>query len=974
MVGNVLNLVYTDTFIVVLFLVGTLIAGFNHRVNKLEDFAVGGRKFPLFAQICTIVATWMSGSSFHFIFSKIYSEGLYYYIASAGATFSFLIVAIFFIPRMGNFLGNNSIAESIGDIYGGIVRSITALTGIFCAIGYAAMQFKIFGGLFEFFWSLDRRYSIIAAGIIVTLYSATGGIKAVTYTDMVQFSAFALAIPFVGVFIWNDWYEKSDTHVSTIFENPMFDYKQVLDITNPELWAIVPLLIYFSIPNLGPTMSQRILMGSNINQIRKSFLISAIVLITLETLLSAIPFLLYAVDPNLDGNKLFGHVMTNYAYPGIKGLLIVGVISMAMSTADSWINSSSVFFANDLFAQFITSSEKKLKLAKIFSFMIGILAIFIATIERDLLKLMLSTTSFYYGLVTPILISVVFGFRTKKVFVFISMLTSFCYLLYIIVSKNFDVPPENILIAMLINVSVLFSLHYFWFFITVKENNPSLGWIGNSGNIFLKQLRKRRRDFFIKLGYSIKNFNILSLCIKYAPKDLKSSLALGVYYIFSTITTMYANIDVFNDHSKIMIYLYESIMLIGLIMATYFLWPNFISNNFVAKFSSVIWFGSIFYVLFFLSSLFAMLTSFNSLQLAVFTANTFVAFLLVGWRTSLAFLGVGFILAWVFFSNFFALGDEGLHMGSPLFISVYLLTLISTIVLLFIKPKEEHSQLVKNMLQSANQKLNLVSKDFDKISNELFYTKGQLNSLDQQMSFKNLEIAKLKNLKNDFISNFRKETHSPVTGIISMAEILYDLYHQLDEEEKQRYLIEIAGNAKKLVGFLDNIVDLSSLSDGGNSVLEIKSNSISDIIYKQSEICKKVFFSPIMKIYQEFVFDIQNDFYVDCDAYYIGQVCSNIMTNAINYSDSGFILVKCEKISKNEIEVSVRDEGVGIPENEINKVFDPFYVCSNISEVNSNRGLGLTISQKIIQLHGGVMSIKNNDTRGVTCSFTLRLS
>ncbi len=955
-----------DFAIIILFLGTTLFAGFSHQSKQLEDFAIGGRDFSIFAMVCTMVATWMSGSSFSMILSKIYANGLYYYIANAGATFSFLIAAIFFIPRMGAILGNKSIAEYIGTLYGNETRAIAAFTGIIGAIGYVAAQFKIFGNLFEFFWDMDPKWSIICAGLIVTLYSATGGIKSVTYTDIVQFVAFTLAIPFIGIFIWNDWYNKVDViHLSLLVQDQKFDYAQVFDPTNPELLATIPLLIYFSIPNMGPTMSQRILIGSSLDRIRKSFLIGAVVLITLETIISIIPFLLASVDPTLAPDQLLGYVITNYSYPGIKGLVIVGVISMAMSTADSWINSSSVFFANDLFPIFKLSSKFKLNLAKIFSVTIGSFAIILAYKKSDLLDIILSSTSLYYGMVTPVLILTIFNFRTTKKIILTSSLVSFLFLVFIAVKNSFAVEPKYILFCMVINAAVIFFLHYGF-----RIKGPNLGWIESDSTEYIRQLRKKRMLKIKRFFVVLKNFNIIKFFEFSSPKDARSYVVLGCYCMFSTITTMYAQIDVFNNNSEVMTIIYEIIMVTSLVTCSYPIFPS-TSEKFKHILFGALWFISIFGILIFLSINFALLTRFSNLQLSIFTANTFVAFLLLGWRTAITFLTLSFVFAINSYKHIFLVPEEATQIGSPLFVFVYLLTLIASIVLFFLKPKEEKSKITESILKQTQRKLRSLTDQFEDISSKLDFAQNKANFLDKQINFKNIELKKLLNIKNEFIYNLQHETHTPITGIVSMAEVLYDVYHQLNEEEKQRYITDIADNAKRLLSFVDNMIDLSKLSSMRYSLV-IEKVHLSDLIYKHVEICKRILFDESKKYSQEFIFDLDETVLVECDKYYIGQVLDNIITNAVNYSESGFILVRCKKIDDFFVEVSFKDEGIGIPKNELFDVFGSFVVGSNTKTKSGGRGVGLALCKKVIDVHKGEIWIKQNtNSEGITCFFTL---
>jgi Na+/proline symporter len=245
------------------------------KVKTIQDYALGGRNFSTGALVSTIVATCVTGSGFFIILTKTYSDGFYYLIPTVFIIIQMFITVYFLIPRMGEFLGNVSVAEAMGDIYVKEIRLITAICGILKMVGGIAVQFKVFGNIFNYFLGMDSTYAILLASAIVVVYSSFGGIRAVTYTDVIQFITFGFVVPLIGVVLWNHIYN-NNIAFSEIIENSNFDYKKVLDIGNPKLWDMIPLILYFIMPSTDPTSFQRISMGRNIYQARKAWFIAAI--------------------------------------------------------------------------------------------------------------------------------------------------------------------------------------------------------------------------------------------------------------------------------------------------------------------------------------------------------------------------------------------------------------------------------------------------------------------------------------------------------------------------------------------------------------------------------------------------------------------------------------------------------------------------------------------------------------------------
>ena len=186
-----------DLLIVVGFLVATLIVGVrkNSAVSNIKDFAVGNRNFPTGAIVTTLVATWISGSFLFGSLEEMYTEGITIIVAYLMFPSMFLIMNYFFIPKMQEFFGNLSVADSMGKLYGEKVAKITAITGAISCLGMVAVQFKIFGTLFEYFFAFGSTYNLILSSAIVIFYSSFGGIKSVTITDILQFLIFSIFIP-----------------------------------------------------------------------------------------------------------------------------------------------------------------------------------------------------------------------------------------------------------------------------------------------------------------------------------------------------------------------------------------------------------------------------------------------------------------------------------------------------------------------------------------------------------------------------------------------------------------------------------------------------------------------------------------------------------------------------------------------------------------------------------------------------------
>ncbi len=97
----------------------------------------------------------------------------------------------------------------------------------------------------------------------------------------------------------------------------------------------------------------------------------------------------------------------------------------------------------------------------------------------------------------------------------------------------------------------------------------------------------------------------------------------------------------------------------------------------------------------------------------------------------------------------------------------------------------------------------------------------------------------------------------------------------------------------------------------------------------------------------------------------------NIVINAIQYCKKGIIAITLKSTKNHTIEFSVQDDGIGIPEEDLLDIFNPFTVSSRTKTPAGGRGVGLALCKKVIDAHNGIISAKNNDSKGSLFRFIL---
>jgi len=109
---------------------------------------------------------------------------------------------------------------------------------------------------------------------------------------------------------------------------------------------------------------------------------------------------------------------------------------------------------------------------------------------------------------------------------------------------------------------------------------------------------------------------------------------------------------------------------------------------------------------------------------------------------------------------------------------------------------------------------------------------------------------------------------------------------------------------------------------------------------------------------------------INMDAVLIGQVLTNLLDNSVKYSMPGDPIVISARLAGEQVNIAVRDYGIGIPEGDLERVFDKFYRVQRQDSI-AGTGLGLSICKGIVEAHGGKIWAVNNSDKGVTITFTL---
>ena len=229
-------------------------------------------------------------------------------------------------------------------------------------------------------------------------------------------------------------------------------------------------------------------------------------------------------------------------------------------------------------------------------------------------------------------------------------------------------------------------------------------------------------------------------------------------------------------------------------------------------------------------------------------------------------------------------------------------------------------------------------------------------------------LAKLENIRKDFVANVSHEIKTPITAIRGFVETLQEGRTQ-DQEEIRRFLEIIHRHVDRLEAIVEDLLTLSRMEkEAETEGIPLEDHTVRDILARAVQACGDK--AESKKIHLEI--DCREDLKARMDPQLLEQAVVNLIDNAINYSEEGkSVTIKALERAQ-EIFIQVQDQGCGIERKHLDRVFERFYrVDKSRSRKLGGTGLGLAIVKHIVQSHGGRVSVESQ--LGVGSTFTLHL-
>lgn len=223
----------------------------------------------------------------------------------------------------------------------------------------------------------------------------------------------------------------------------------------------------------------------------------------------------------------------------------------------------------------------------------------------------------------------------------------------------------------------------------------------------------------------------------------------------------------------------------------------------------------------------------------------------------------------------------------------------------------------------------------------------------------------LNELKSNFISSTSHEFRTPLATLFSSVELIQH-YDKTKSDDKKLYHL---GRIKDIVAYLTKMLD---------NILTINKADVDKIEFEPEIINIKSFCSEIL---EDIIISASDEHLIDqvfegkdekvfIDPNLVRQILTNLLSNAIKYSPQGGKIVFKTEVLKNQVKFTVRDEGIGIPKEDIKNLYKYFFRARNTKTI-SGTGLGLSIVKKSVEVHKGTIELTSNEEQGTTFVVTL---
>ncbi len=274
--------------------------------------------------------------------------------------------------------------------------------------------------------------------------------------------------------------------------------------------------------------------------------------------------------------------------------------------------------------------------------------------------------------------------------------------------------------------------------------------------------------------------------------------------------------------------------------------------------------------------------------------------------------------------------------------------------------------MTRNFLDQLAQQLGVTLQNLDQYAN-LQALASQLQARQAEIEAKNQDLERADQMKSEFLANMSHELRTPLNAIIGFSELLQEQFYGPLNSDQDEYLTNIRTAGEHLLGLINDILDLSKI-EAGRMELDCEKLDLPKMLESSITIVKEKAHTQGIQL----SVDAGDTDTITADARKLKQIIFNLLSNAVKFTPSGGS-VRLTACTKGEaVEIAVTDTGVGISQEGQLKLFREFtQVDGSLSRRHEGTGLGLALTKRLVELHGGAISVRSAPGEGST--FTVRM-
>ena len=297
--------------------------------------------------------------------------------------------------------------------------------------------------------------------------------------------------------------------------------------------------------------------------------------------------------------------------------------------------------------------------------------------------------------------------------------------------------------------------------------------------------------------------------------------------------------------------------------------------------------------------------------------------------------------------------------------AILIIALLSSLVALFIIGRYYAGKVLKPIAEITNQVKEITGRNL----HLRLHTKNNKDELAELSNTFNDLLDRLEttfDLQISFINNASHELKNPLAAILGETE--YVLNKSRSANDYQASIQSIEKEAKRLDLLINNLLELAQAGHEEQGLL-VESLRVDELIFLAKDKIDEVNPANNVKLDLQNLPDDQKSLIIHGNQSLLLVAFVNIIDNACKFSDNKKVNVKISAIS-NQVEITIEDQGIGIPRKDLAKVFEPLYRSENARGIKGF-GVGLSLAQKIIKIHQGILSINSEVGKGTSINIRL---